>query len=309
MTSAGSCFGRHVRSNVPLLFTRDALDPAAIVSTFRVEEADNVAASADDELLIRWTRTAQNPREVAVFRSRELPDRHLVSFESGGTFVVHPGRGTIVMPTGGDQVGRESRLWGLPSMLCLIADGDLPVHAAALEIDGSAVLVGGLTTAGKSTLGAAAVRAGWRLLSEDTTALRLGTRCAVLPGAASLRMRPDVAPKLGLDDSRRWTMDDGRVQLSLPLGGRGDSRPVPLTATVLLAWADETLRLEPVPTAQALRELWSLTFRIPQAQDRVRCFDQLAILTGAVPTFRLHRPRDLNLLDATLDLLAEVARA
>lgn len=303
MTAAGSCFGRHVVSSVPLLFTRDPLDSRS-AGHLRIEAGDSLGPRPDDELLIRWEEASNNPLEVAVYRSRDEPDRHLVTYGPYGDYVVRAQAGTIVVPAGSERVRREARLWAVPVMLCLIAGGDLPVHAAAFEIDGRAVIVGGLTRAGKSTMAAAAVRAGWRLLSEDTTALRLGSRCVVLPGAAGLRLRPDVAPWLELDDARRWTMDDGRVQLSLPRDGRGDSSPVPLHATVLLAWGEQAPYLAQVPAAEALRDLWSLTFRIPQTEDRVRCFDQLATLTASVPTYRLHRPRDITQLDASLDLLA-----
>lgn len=306
MAAAGSVFGRDVLSAVPLLFTRDGLDGEATTGCLSVDVTDTTAGPVD-ELLISWERTADNPVQAAVYRDRDDHDRFLVTIDDAGTFVIRPEAGSLVMPTGAaDIVRREARLWSLPMVLYLIAQGELPLHAAALERDGRAIVIGGPSRFGKSTLAGAAVRAGWRLLSEDTTAVRLGSRIHVLPGPAGLRLRPDVARGLSVEDGKSWTQADGRVQHSLPEAGRGSAAPVPLCATVLLAWDSGAPRLGHVSGADALRDLWSLTFRIPQAQDRLRCFDQLATLTNGVPTYRLHRPRDLNALTSSLQLLAEV---
>jgi hypothetical protein len=306
LAAAGSVFGRDVLSAVPLLFTRDGLAGPATTGTLRVDVTDT-SAGPDDELLIGWERSAENPVRAAVFRDRNDHERFLVAIDDAGTFVVRPHSGDLMMPAGAaDTVRREARLWSLPMVLCLVAQGELPLHAAALERNGRAVVVGGLSRFGKSTLAGAAVRAGWRLLSEDTTAVRLGGRPDVLPGPAGLRLRPDVAAGLPVEAASTWTMPDGRVQHALPDATRGSAAPVPLCAVVLLAWDSGPPRLERVPGAQAIRDLWSLTFRIPEAEDRLRCFDQLATLTNAIPTHRLHRPRDLDALGASLDLLAEV---
>ena len=52
-------------------------------------------------------------------------------------------------------------------------------------------------------MAAAFHRAGHRVLSEDTTCVRLGPEQAVVPGPAMLRVRHDVAAELELPSVRR----------------------------------------------------------------------------------------------------------
>ena len=73
-------------------------------------------------------------------------------------------------------------------MLCFRARGDTALHAAAVEVDGQAVVLGAPGTFGKTTLAAAFHAAGHRLLSEDTTCIR-GVR-----GAACRARTGDAAP-------------------------------------------------------------------------------------------------------------------
>ena len=73
-----------------------------------------------------------------------------------------------------------------------MARGDLAVHAAAVDVDGSALLLAAPGRYGKTTLAAAFAGQGYRLLAEDTTCYRPSSDPSVLPGLAMLRIRPDV---------------------------------------------------------------------------------------------------------------------
>ena len=56
----------------------------------------------------------------------------------------------LTMPLGVEPVRREERLWGIPAALALIRRGDVAVHAAAVEIDGRALLFAGPGRFGKT---------------------------------------------------------------------------------------------------------------------------------------------------------------
>ena len=286
MTAQGSCYGFGVDSVLPLAYLREGGgDPLAI----------GASASAGplpgDRVLVEWRATPELPLEAELhsdgrgFRLR---------IADAGWFSVEPEEGRIEAPADGG-LRTEERLWGIPALLCFRARGDLPLHAAAVETDHGAVLLAAPRTYGKTTMAAAFHRAGCRVLSEDTSCVRLGTGPAIVPGPAMLRVRRDVAALLDLPGTRLLGEDDERAHYALD--APGNCEPVPLRAVVFLAEGDGAPALEAVEQPEALRDLWALSFRLPTEDDVARSFAGVADLAGAVPAFRLRRPLDLDRLD------------
>jgi len=58
---------------------------------------------------------------------------------------------------------------------------------------------------------------------------------------------------------------------------------------------------------QALRDLWSLSFRLPETAARTRCFDALAELVRRVPVWDVRRPLTMDSLPALLGMLKKLA--
>ena len=84
---------------------------------------------------------------------------------------------------------------------------------------------------------------------------------------------------------------------------RGSGDPVPLHAIVFLAIHDGPMALEEVGRANALRDLWAMSFYLPDDAGRARCFELLGQLVAGVPAYRLSRRLDPENLAGTLDLL------
>lgn len=286
MSTLGACYGFEVRSELPFSYLREGGgDPLEV--TAPAPEGERL----EDRLLVEWTATPELPLQARLYsdgRSFRL------WIGGGGWFSVEPETGRVQVPADGG-LRTEERLWGIPALLCFRARGDLPLHAAAVETDGGAVLVAAPRTYGKTTTAAAFHRAGCRVLSEDTSCLRLGPEPAVVPGPAMLRVRHDVAGRLDLPRARRLGEDDDRVHYALD--EPGDCTPVPLRAVVFLDRSDDATELEPVEQPEALRDLWALSFRLPTEEDVGRSFAGVADLASAVPAFRLRRPLALEALD------------
>jgi hypothetical protein len=295
--TSGTCFGFAVSSSLPFHYLRSGEgEPLAISAPSHVPE-DGMG-----ELVIEWTPTPTLPFAAVLYREGT---RFLLSMGTAGWFVIDPDEPSIVLPDDPDGVRREERLWNLPVTLCLIARGYLPLHAAAIEVDGEALVFGAPRTFGKTTLAAAFVSAGYRLLSEDLTCLRIGEKVDVLPGPAMLRVRPDVAERLDIKRATRLGEDDDRVHFAIDEAERGDGSPVPLRGIVLLRADDAGHRLEPVPATEAVRDLWPLTFGLPTAEDRGRAFAGLVDLVRSFPVSNLHRPARFEELPATVEYLVE----
>jgi hypothetical protein len=76
---------------------------------------------------------------------------------------------------------------------------------------------------------------------------------------------------------------------------------VPLRAVVLLRSAEEGIALDPVPATDALRDLWPLSFRLPTAEDRARCFEGITQLAASVRLWNLARPLRIDALDNVVE--------
>ena len=289
---SGTCYGFAVRSELPLAYLRGgAGDPLEIRAPASEGEGP------DDVLLIEWQAGPERPLEAKLWSDGR---RFRLWIGDGGWFAVDPAEPRIDVPADGG-IRREERLWGIPALLCFLARGDLPLHAAACEVDGGAVVLAAPRTYGKTTMAAAFHRAGHRVLNEDTACIRLGPDPAVVPGPAMLRLRHDVARRLELPGARLVGEDPDRVHYALERPG--DCEPVPLRAVVFLDEGD-TAVLEPVEPPEALRDLWALSFRLPTEEDVGRSFAAVADLAAAVPVLRLRRPLAL---DALADHVALVA--
>jgi hypothetical protein len=289
--SDGACYGFGIRSSVPLEYLRGGDgDPLEIAAP-----ADD-GPREDDTLLVAWEPAPERPLEARLYSDGSS---FRLWIGDGGWFSVDPAAGRIDVPAEG-SIRREERLWGIPSLLCFLARGDLPLHAAAVEVDGGAILVAAPRTYGKTTMAAAFHRAGHRVLSEDTTCVRLGPGPAVVPGPAMLRVRHDVDAGLALPSARRVGESGDRVHYALE--APGDCEPVPVRAVVFLD-AAEDVALEPVHRGDAIRDLWALSFRLPTEEDVARSFAGVSDLAAALPVLRLRRPLDLASIEDHVDLV------
>lgn len=282
----GSCYGFQPVSDLAFEYLRDGGgEPLAVDEHEAAEEGNGV-------LVTEWTPI---PGRRLWARLYADGPRYRLWVEGYGSFAVDPQAPRVALPTGAESaVRREERLWGIPAMLCFLARGDLPLHAAAVDVGGEALLLAAPGYFGKTTLAAGFDVAGYRVLSEDVSCLRFSSQACVVPGPAMLRVRQDVADRLVLPRARAVASSDNRVHFSLDPDRRGDSNPVPLRAVLLLRGADDGIALERVPAGEALRDLWPLSFRLPTVDDRARCFDGIARLAGSVPLWNLLRPLRLD---------------
>ena len=292
MTELGSCYGFGVRSELPLAYLREGRgDPLDVVATEREGHRPG------DRRLLHWRPTAAQGRTAELWsdgRSFRL------RIADAGWFSIEPEARRVEVPAAGG-LRTEERLWGVPALLCFRARGDLPLHAAAVETAGGAVLVAAPGTYGKTTLAAAFHRAGCRVLSEDTSCVHPGEDAAIVPGPAMLRVRLAVAAQLELPRARRLAEDLDRVHYAL--AEPGDCEPVPLRAVVFLDEAEGAPSLDAVERPDAIRDLWALSFRLPTEEDVSRSFAAVADLAAAVPAFRLRRRLVLDELDEHVALV------
>lgn len=177
----------------------------------------------------------------------------------------------------------------------------LGTHAAAVAIDGRAVVLAGRSGAGKSTLTLALLRGGARLLTDELTLVDRDDR-TVLPYPRALHVSPatvDLLPELSFLYARprhalgadlEWAVSTADLARAF---GTTVAPATPLAAIVLLDERGDPSRepdLEPISRAQAAMELARGT--PAAAHDLAGTIGRLGSIAAQVPAYRL-RATDL----------------
>jgi hypothetical protein len=296
----GSCFGFGVRSELRFEFLRGG-DGARL----EVDVHDENAPAEDEILVVEWKPQAGRAFHGRVYRQPGSAQFRLWSSDAGW-FLVNPETGHISVPANTEPVAREARLWTTPMLLTFVHTGALALHAAAVEVDGRALVLGAPSQFGKTTLAAAFAARGYRLLAEDITCVTAnGSGPLVVPGPSLLRLRPDAADSLKIPGTRVVATTRDRVFLTFEEELRGSSQPVPLGAILLLRGQEEKVTLQKAAGPELLRDLWALAFRLPSDEDTGRVFSGLTMLVDQAPIWDLRRPWDLTKLPMTVDQIIE----
>ncbi len=199
---------------------------------------------------------------------------------------------------------------GLAAMLML--RGSAPLHAAALDVNGGAIVVMGDPGAGKSTTAAAFVRRGSSLLADDTAALEIrDARVLVHPGVPRLRIDEASASALGwpartLPSVFASEANGRKVFID---AGDPDAAPTPLRAIYVLRPRQAGLAapiVAPHAPRDALAELLRHTYAVQylDPRRRARLFESLSQVVARVPVREVRAVDALDALPHLVDTLA-----
>lgn len=216
---------------------------------------------------------------------------------AGGVIDLSQGRGEV-WATPGDRASPWLAVYGCLRPLWFLALGRAglyQVHAACVEIEGSAILVAGDSGAGKSTLAARFVLLGARLVADDTTFLQAGDRLFVHGLGDAPRLAPEARRVMGYGLGRSSTGGgdvgrddpDGKAPLWAPAGPSPSSEP----RLIVFPLPGRAGRAEAQPLGPAdamVRLLRSGLITLDPASDGAR-LRALARLGEACPAYLLPR--------------------
>lgn len=298
-SSRGLCHGFEVDSSLELRYLREGRG-----QPLRVDVHDGGYEPQELDLVLEWSPRPDRPIPVRLYRHGD-GGGHALWIGDTGWFFVDPAEGVILVPSEATPLRREERLWGMPSILAFLGKGDFPLHAAAVDVGGRAVLLGAPTRSGKTTLAGWFWHRGFRLLSEDLSRIHWEDGGWVFPGPAMLRLRRDVAARIDVTDVVEVGRDEERVHLALTGPRAADARPAPLAAIVLLHAGGETVEVDRVPPVEALPDLWALTYHLPDDDHERSLFSWLTDMAATVPVWRLRRPLRYETLDSVVERVVE----
>jgi hypothetical protein len=300
-SSHRSVFGYTVESDIPFNFLRSGEGE----QTLRVDAASNTELQHEGSPVFQWT-FKDRTTEVSAQLYRAGAEFHFWTSDTGW-YRVDPAAGRITIPDNGDEARRELRLWGVPSMLCFVERGEIPLHASAVEIEGGAILFAAPGQFGKTTLALAFHRAGHRVLTEDLSCCRLSPTPVLIPGPASLRVRPDMFDGHAPEGTSVISIKPDRAFLALDSERRGTCVPVPIRGVVFLRKSEKEIRLEQVEATRALPDLWELSFRVRGHGGLARCFSALSGMASATTIWNLYRPLRMDVLSEVIALIVDLS--
>lgn len=195
-------------------------------------------------------------------------------------------------------------LLGQALSFALVKRGFEPVHASAVAVGDQAIAFIGDCGLGKSTLAAAFLQAGHRLLTDDLLLLQTRTRAIVaFPGPARIKLFPKVARKFLADASSGVPLNPKTQKQIIPLNdSQVCSEAMPLAAIYVLALPnkaqDNGVRITSLTQREAFVRLLENTFnRVIFDPDRLRRhFDAAQALANVMPIRKLSYPRSLERL-------------
>jgi hypothetical protein len=199
------------------------------------------------------------------------------------------------------------RLFILGSIMAFVLQlrGALVLHAAAVEIDGGAILFAGPTGAGKSTMAALCATRGRRVLTDDMIALfSAGGPFVGFPGASSFKLWTDSLDALSQKQDMLRPVFTRVDKFFWNNPAPAAVTPHPLRAIFGLCSSPGAVWIERCNNLESLDLIAANTYRMQHVEvlqnDRSH-FSTCARMATSTPVFRLFRPLDLKRLAAAGD--------
>lgn len=158
--------------------------------------------------------------------------------------------------------------WGMNWCVSTQAHRYLIIHAAVIEKGGFAAILPAPPGSGKSTLCAALVSRGWRLLSDELALVRIGDgKLLPLPRPISLknasidvmrRFQPDIVMSRPINDTVKGTV--AHVRAPTDSVARAWEQAAPAWVIFPQYQADAATTLEPIPKARAFMQVAQSAF-------------------------------------------------
>ncbi|MFN2100146.1 hypothetical protein [Altererythrobacter sp. MF3-039] len=257
--------------------------------------------------------TIQLRQSVSEEIEESLPtgDRNTVEFSVGGL-----GRWRI---STGQEIAIEPAQNADPRAIRLFTHGSAwgaigyqrglaMLHGSAVQLDECAMLFGGVQEQGKSTMAAAMLAHGAKLVSDDLARIDPGgdERARIYRSSTRLKLWQAAIDRFELQD-RVIAQDLFREEKFHTEAGHiaGDD-PIPLKAIILLEWGDE-VSIEMLSGGEAVRAVLHDTCYRPEMLDVMgRTAEQAALVSqivGSTAVYRLTRPRDFARLDEAREMV------
>jgi hypothetical protein len=258
-------------------------------------------ATGDADVSIRIGKAPEilNARTGRYKRFFASDDSFLLIREKVAKYYVHDGKQIIIEPLA-DIECKDIRLFLLGSVFSALLHqrGFFVLHGSAIEMDGEAIIFTGTSGAGKSTLAAAFAQKGYRVITDDVCAIRIGAdeRPMLIPGFPKIKLWKDAADRLSRDISTATPVRDGEEKYNFSTIESHCSEPLPLRDIYIIKPNEgDEISIESIESFQRILQLIRNTyrFRFLKAQGgRPLHLEQCARISKHVEMCILHRGKN-----------------
>ncbi|RMB25720.1 HPr serine kinase-like protein [Sphingomonas sp. PP-F2F-G114-C0414] len=234
----------------------------------------------------------------ALNRGQLYPDGIRLGWGDAVVFDMIDGARIDYLPGPGWRGSLPFTFYSTISAVTLAWRGTIPFHACMVEVDGCAVLIAGRSGAGKSSLTAALLRLGARLVADDLAVIGVADgRIEAMRGRPTMRQHRDTAARIDAD-LRVPVPDDPRGKWLVRPRARAADVALPLAG--LLTLTDRPLALDARAKLAALaahlfrpRWLAALPNQAVRRHDLLKIAAAIPIATlPAIATFDPHDQED-----------------
>ncbi len=254
---------------------------------------------AEDELERRWQSLGSAPVRTRELRLGETLIRSVDYAEPAGYLLWAQDHGRVLISSDGLQLlcapDPANRQWGgiLASQALPLAAtlrGFEVLHAAGVVLDHNAILLAGPSGVGKSSLAAALMAAGGRLLSDDAVALELTGDGSLLAhsGSLALQLRTAEHERLSGVELEVLGRAAGTIEGKHRYVGEAATSSARLGCLLLLERSEREPAIEALPAVnpfELLASTFNLSVQTPQRLQRQ--LDVVAALAAAGCVYRL----------------------
>lgn len=225
-------------------------------------------------------------------------DEMVFSVNDIATYYVAKGKKIIISPCTGNVDSRLIRLFVLSAAMTgiLLQRKQLPLHAAAVVVNGNLTLISGESGAGKSTSLTGLEVRGYRLFSDDITVLRQFPGDAHISGIASypmIKLWEHTMQTLQLQD-RSFPVMPGMEKYALFFHDTFDTQHYPVSNIILLEkGTQEDMRIQELHGSNAFTAVVKHVFKPMlwrQPADRATCFHIISKMVQDITVYTITRP-------------------
>jgi hypothetical protein len=207
----------------------------------------------------------------------------------------------IALMPGADRGSAEFFLMSTPFAALIHQRGEFALHASAVlsPLSGKALLISGVSGAGKSTTAAALAKRGWIVINDDVSRITLQrNEPMVWPGFANLKLWRQSCQLLNLDNTTLARTRGGKEKYLWPGKTAIGAEGAPIGAMLELVQPTEPPGApERIAGREVLEAYFSNTFR-PRLVAGLGCnlthFQHASRLAATVPTYRFQGSRQLS---------------
>lgn len=250
----------------------------------------------------------ENPVEVGQWFEAK-PGAYLLRIPGVAAFHVTDGRHVLVEPDARAEPVHVRGFLGTVLTGVLHQRGRLVLHAGAILGHAGAVLIGGFSGGGKSTLLAALAARGHQVLADDVAAIEINRdgQPSVFPGVPRVNLWKDALARLGRSHAGLDQIRSGEEKFAVPVAPLPDGFPKAVRALyVLRTWDQCSVAVEELNGASAFRLICAQTRNVHVVRAlgmQTVHFHAAAAMASRICVNRVSRPRQANSLPELVALV------